>query len=70
MSAKKEREKLRRFIRASIENRLAWARSDDGVRTLGPGSPTVPGLQDFYVILAWLDARDKRQEWEEIKRHE
>lgn len=62
MSARSERKALRRFVEASIQNRLAWAASDDGRRQLGPGSPTVPGLQDFYCILAWLDARDNRDQ--------
>lgn len=57
-AARNEREALRRFIKASIKNRLAWANSEDGRRVLGPGSPTVPGLQDFYAILSFLDARD------------
>lgn len=58
MGGKAERKALRRFVEQSIKNRLDWASSKDGHRVLGAGSPTVPGLQDFYAILAFIDARD------------
>jgi ferric-dicitrate binding protein FerR (iron transport regulator) len=58
MGAKKERKAFREFIEASIANRRAWADSEDGRRALGPGSPTIPGLQDLHFILDWIKARD------------
>lgn len=58
MSARKERRAFRQFIEASIANRRAWAESDEGRRALGPGSPTIPGLQDLHFILEWIKARD------------
>jgi hypothetical protein len=38
------------FVDRLIAARLAWANSCEGRRVLGPGSPTVPGLQDLYAI--------------------
>lgn len=60
MGARKERRAFREFIEASIKNRRSWASSEDGVRALGPGSPTVPGLQDLHFILDWINARDAK----------
>lgn len=59
MSARKERKAFRQFIEASIANRRAWAESEEGRRALGPGMPTIPGLQDLNFILEWLKARDR-----------
>lgn len=58
MGAKKERKAFREFIEASIANRRAWAESEDGRRALGPGTPTIPGLQDLNFVLEWIKARD------------
>lgn len=58
IARKDEREKIRQFVRSCIDARLEWAQSEDGRRVLGPGSPTVPGLQEYYTILAYLDYRD------------
>lgn len=58
MGAKKERKAFREFIEASIASRRAWADSEDGIRTLGPGMQTIPGLQDLHFILEWIKARD------------
>lgn len=41
---------VERYVTALIDARLKWAASDEGRRVLGPGSPTVPGLQDLYAI--------------------
>lgn len=60
MGARKERKAFREFIEASIANRRAWAESEDGRRALGPGSPTIPGLQDLHFILDWIKARERR----------
>jgi hypothetical protein len=61
MGARKERKAFREFIEASIANRRAWAASDDGRRALGPGMPTIPGLQDLHFILDWINARDNKR---------
>lgn len=62
MGARKERKAFRAFIEASIASRRAWANSDDGRRVLGPGSPTIPGLQDLQFVLEWINARDAKEE--------
>lgn len=46
--------KIARFLECSIDNRIVWASSPEGVSVLGPGSPTVPGLQDLYGILSFV----------------
>lgn len=61
MSAKKERKAFREFIEASIANRRAWASSEEGYKALGPGMPTIPGLQDLHFILDWINARDRKK---------
>lgn len=53
----KERQAFREFIKASIANRRRWADSEEGMKALGPGSPTIPGLQDLCFILDWINAR-------------
>lgn len=58
VGVKKERKEFRRFIERSIQNRLEWANSEAGRRALGPGSPTVPGLQDLYAVLDWIKRRN------------
>lgn len=47
VGARKEREKVMKFVQALIDARLVWANSAAGRKVLGPGSPTVPGLQDL-----------------------
>lgn len=39
------------FIQKLIHERRVWAGSDDGVKTLGPGSPEIPGVADMTRIL-------------------
>lgn len=39
------------FIRHCISERRKWANSKEGVAILGPGSPTIPGMQEYYRIL-------------------
>ncbi len=49
---------LASFIRQCIEERQAWASSPEGYRELGPGSPTVPGMQEYFQILAYVEGRE------------
>lgn len=51
---RKERERLRKIVLRLIKARREWANSPDGYEKLGPGSPTVPGLQEYYAVLEWL----------------
>ena len=45
------------YIRLCIEQRQEWASSEDGYKRLGSGSPTVPGLEEYYRILAFVEGR-------------
>lgn len=45
------------FIRKAIYARQAWASSPAGRDVLGPGSPIVPGLQEYYHILDYVQGR-------------
>ena len=45
------------YIKLCIERRHEWAKSPDGYRRLGPGSPTVPGLEEYGQILAFIEGR-------------
>jgi uncharacterized protein YodC (DUF2158 family) len=47
------------YIEQCIELRHEWASSPDGFARLGPGSPTVPGLEEYGQILAFV----KGKEW-------
>jgi hypothetical protein len=50
-------DQISKYIRLCIEKRQEWASSEDGYKKLGPGSPTVPGLQEYYQILAFVEGR-------------
>lgn len=46
----REREKILDYINDRIQARLLWAESSHGRKALGPGSPTIPGLEDMSFI--------------------
>lgn len=43
-------DKMHAWLLSMIEARLQWADSPEGRAELGPGSPTIPGLQDLYAM--------------------
>lgn len=47
-------EKMMAHVDMMIGARREWAESDEGRKTLGPGSPTIPGLQDMYAMRDYL----------------
>jgi hypothetical protein len=55
---KPKRKEIAEYIRQCIEARRAWANSDEGYAKLGPGSPSIPGLQEYYQVLAFVEGRD------------
>ena len=46
------------FIMKCEEERRAWASSPEGYARLGPGFLTIPGLQEYYQILAFVEGRE------------
>ena len=48
---------IAKYIRYCIEKRQEWASSEDGYKRLGPGSPTIPGMEEYYQILAFVEGR-------------
>lgn len=57
LGRKFERERILKYIEQMEKDRRAWAASPEGIRQLGPGSPTIPGLQDMYQIMAFIENR-------------
>ena len=55
--ARPSNRRIAAYIRQCIEERQEWARSPDGYKRLGPGSPLVPGMQEYDQILAFVDGR-------------
>lgn len=51
---KAARNKVIAFIDQMIKARLDWANSPEGRKALGPGSPTIPGMQDMCVMRAFV----------------
>ena len=49
-------EKMTARVQTMINARLEWAASDEGREKLGPGSPTIPGLQDLNMMRDYLTA--------------
>jgi hypothetical protein len=45
------------FIRKCAEERRAWAASPEGIKALGPGMATIPGLQEYDQVLAFVEGR-------------
>lgn len=45
---------VEKFVEELAEARRAWASSPEGYRVLGPGSPNIPGLQEYYRILDFI----------------
>ena len=53
-----ERNRIRQFVVDLIEARHEWAQSEDGIKQLGRGHPTIPGMQDLNHILHFIDTND------------
>lgn len=47
-------EKMMARVVMMIDARRAWAESSEGRAILGPGSPTIPGMQDLYAMKDYL----------------
>jgi hypothetical protein len=58
MSKKPKRKKIAAYIRDCMAARREWASSEEGRRKLGPGMPTIPGLQEYDQILAFVEGRE------------
>lgn len=58
MGKRPKRKQIAAFIRQCMDERRAWASSPDGLRKLGPGSPTIPGLQEYDQVLAFVEGRE------------
>lgn len=58
MTVEEYKKDLAAYIRKCIDLRMDWACSPDGYQSLGPGSPTVPGLQEYFQILAYVEGRE------------
>ena len=50
------------YIERRMRERREWAASEDGRKILGPGSPTIPGLEEYDRILRFVRDYDER-EW-------
>jgi hypothetical protein len=48
------------YVDRLIAARLDWTRSPEGRKQLGPGSPTVPGLQDLYAVRDAIDVAKRK----------
>jgi hypothetical protein len=57
VGAKSERGEICSYVETLIKARVAWAASPEGRKQLGPGSPTVPGLQDLCSVRDFIHAR-------------
>jgi hypothetical protein len=42
------------FVIELEQARRKWASSPEGYKVLGPGSPNIPGLQEYYQILDFI----------------
>jgi hypothetical protein len=51
------------YIEYRMRQRREWASSPDGVESLGPGSPVIPGLEEYDRILRFVRDDDLR-EWD------
>lgn len=58
---KPSREEIISFIERCVEERQSWACSEEGYKRLGPGSPTVPGMQEYTRILRYARNGDERE---------
>jgi len=47
-------EKMMARVQQMIDARREWAESDEGRQRLGPGSTTIPGLQDMHAMRDYL----------------
>lgn len=52
---------IENFIKRITQERRDWASSPEGVAYLGPGSPVIPGLQEYYRILRYVQTGDERE---------
>lgn len=52
---KPNNDQIREFIEKCIKERREWASSPEGYRSLGSGSPTIPGLQEYHLILQYVN---------------
>jgi hypothetical protein len=57
MAAKPTPKEIADFIRKCMDERRAWAASDEGLTMLGPGMATIPGLQEYDQVLAFVEGR-------------
>lgn len=53
--AAQERKRILDFVKRRIDERRKWAESEDGKKTLGPGHPTIPGMEDLEVIRHFIE---------------
>lgn len=47
------------FVQQLIDQRREWADSEKGREVLGPGSPTIPGLQEYHRVLDYIETGSK-----------
>lgn len=52
---KPNNEEISKYIEKCIKERRDWANSSEGYKALGAGSPTIPGLQEYYQILSFVN---------------
>lgn len=56
--SKPKRKEIVKFIRQCMDERRAWADTAEGRKRLGPGSPNIPGLQEYDQVLAFVEGRE------------
>ena len=53
---------IENYIKKCMKERRAWADTPEGRKKLGPGSPTIPGLQEYDQILKFVQGK----EWPDV----
>lgn len=47
------------FVNELIDARYEWAQSPDGRARLGPGMPTIPGLEEWFRVRDYIETGSK-----------